>query len=342
MSGRRKKKPKQPPRMIRHVSDKRYYHSSIVRLPFTASLGGVDSSQRLVWDHQGPIEFDSDTLAQIILHQSLNDAQWFCDSTVFIGETGQAIWDALLSKRGRLVLTVPIYEEIRQWINDPTSNRPIAELVKEALRHRGETAINILEFSRNDMIRINYCEYYSNLIGMRKNGFGLANSIFIETHGRPPMTQELSSYSKDIFGLRAQLLARKGANAKVPTHRYNDEAFVVTAIVDAICTGRETVILTSDEDVYDQFFKLNWLIDTHYRSMLLAEQYEANPEKFPLIHTLIDNDRRAFEGEVLLLSKPSNTLKEVLPKEYKELSQNTFAKNWGFCILLSYVPHIRP
>ena len=42
-------------------------------------------------------------------------------------------------------------------------------------------------------------------------------------------------------------------------------------------TGRQTLILTEDADVEEQLFKLLWLIETHYRGMVLADKYAADP-----------------------------------------------------------------
>ncbi len=116
--------------------------------------------------------------------------------------------------------------------------------------------------------------------------------------------------------MRGQLLARKGDGSKIVGHKYNDEALLIQAVFDAIATGRETTILTYDEDVLEQFYKALWLIDTHYRSMLFADCYARDPLTFGPTHRMQDTHGEAFEGELLLLRKPSSDLAEVLPPQW--------------------------
>lgn len=73
-------------------------------------------------------------------------------------------------------------------------------------------------------------------------------------------------------------------------------------------TGREVVILSKDEDVLEQFYKLQWLLDTHYRAMLLADAYAAKPSRFVTHPMPTDSDPRladAFIGDDgVLLERP--------------------------------------
>lgn len=68
------------------------------------------------------------------------------------------------------------------------------------------------------------------------------------------------------LGERARLLATKLVGNQT------DEAPVYLAVERALITGKQTLVLTRDADVEEQF-KLLWLIDTHYREMLLADRY---------------------------------------------------------------------
>jgi hypothetical protein len=43
------------------------------------------------------------------------------------------------------------------------------------------------------------------------------------------------------------------------------------------------VILTRDHDVQEQFYKLLYLIELHYKSMLLGDRYASDPAVFPAI-----------------------------------------------------------
>jgi hypothetical protein len=78
------------------------------------------------------------------------------------------------------------------------------------------------------------------------------------------------------------------------------------------------MILTKDEDIFEQFYKLQWLLDTHYRGMLLAKRFCANPSSFahhafpctdPRIDLLFAPDKR------LLIERSPELLQQILPVE---------------------------
>lgn len=75
-------------------------------------------------------------------------------------------------------------------------------------------------------------------------------------------------------------------------------------------TGREVVILTKDEDIQEQFYKLQWLLDTHYRGMLLADMYASDPSRFVTQPMPIDNPEfgAMFEGDDNVLVERPNWL----------------------------------
>jgi hypothetical protein len=97
---------------------------------------------------------------------------------------------------------------------------------------------------------------------------------------------------------------------------YTDEALVVLAAMHAIQTGQQTVILTRDEDVMEQFYKLRWFLDTHYRGMLTADVYAREFSTFTT-HKLADvgdviTDAFEIEGG-LLFERTDEFLQRVLP-----------------------------
>jgi hypothetical protein len=84
------------------------------------------------------------------------------------------------------------------------------------------------------------------------------------------------------------------------------------AVTDAIRTNRETIILTKDEGMLEQFYKLLWFLDMHYRAMLLADRYKNDPLSFQPVERIVDEQNRTFEGDVILLKRSADLL-EVLP-----------------------------
>ena len=76
-------------------------------------------------------------------------------------------------------------------------------------------------------------------------------------------------------------IAWKGACDYERKNYAADEQTVTMAVLHALMTGLETTILMRGTDSSDgSVYKLMFLIDTHYRSMLFAAKYAASPQKF--------------------------------------------------------------
>ena len=173
-------------------------------------------------------------------------------------------------------------------------------------------------------------EYYVNLLGLRKKADVVAVSA-LESTGQEASAQNISNWIKDNLGPRCQHLTKKAKSAR-PQHLLNDEALVLHAITSAITSGKETALLTYDEDVFEQFYKTCWLLDTHYRGMLLADCYNRNPLDFA--PTQVRKDVAGFVGDVTLLTKPSLQLRELLPEQWSPVSVH--------CVLIknNFVTHL--
>jgi hypothetical protein len=134
-------------------------------------------------------------------------------------------------------------------------------------------------------------------------------------HGRAPDEAEREVLRKELekeLGPRGFMLAKKGFS-DLPT----DEALVYLAVEYALSTGRATTILTGDADVEEQFFKLLWLINTHYRGMLLADRYANDFASFkprPLPERFAAHPACPFEPEgTVLIERGHPDLQHVLP-----------------------------
>lgn len=279
--GRRKKRRNQPPRTMRHLAVTPPEGYRLVQGPnFTAPVGRMPI-QRLAFRPGEPIPFDPRQLIAIISHPNNARVRYVCDANMFIAETDDGIWEALLSAQNRLVLTRPVFDELDLWLKSPNHNDRVHRSVVAALNGDSSSPIQLLDVPRQGTSDAAVVDYYVNLLGFRKQAGSIAGEKLQENLGRAPTPQELSNYCKDVLGIRGQLLARKGSECKSPRNLLNDELMVVLAILGAVCRGHEVVILTRDEDVLEQFYKALWLIDTHYRGMLLAEAYSRNPLQFP-------------------------------------------------------------
>jgi hypothetical protein len=119
------------------------------------------------------------------------------------------------------------------------------------------------------------------------------------------------------FGERAALIAKKAKGSARSRTFYTDESLVYQATSSAIYTGRHTVILTKDEDVQEQFYKLIFFLNTQYRGMLLADRYARDFSNFT-IHGMPMSDpfSTAFRGNNnVLVEKRSGLDEELLPSE---------------------------
>jgi hypothetical protein len=307
----------------------------LIQGPSESAPDGRASTRRLSWLIQTPQPFDPATLTATISHPNNTDVQWFCDANVFVAPTDDELWRALLAAKDRLVLALPIYHELKIcWLRNPDNNLTAHAAVIQSLSGEDGAVVRLLDAPRDDAKKLSAMEYYINLLGIRKKASVIAQEKYKEKHGRYATNQELSNFIKDELGVRAQLIARKGEKAGVAEHKFNDEALIVAAIFDALYSGRETAILTYDEDVLEQFYKAIWLIDTHYRGMLFAAQYVCKPSSFEPTKQIRNE---AFEGDVILLPKPSSDLSELLPTKWSPvvihcvLVKNGQVTAFGFC-----------
>lgn len=263
---------------------------------------------RLSWKIGGQVPVASVHVARII--EQARGVAFFCDNSIFHDHLDPAILAALLAVPGRMVLTPLVMRELRPWLMARPEHQ-LTDAIKRAVARPREITIP----ERGQPGRTVY-DYYVWLLLLRRNAFAVSNARFTKENGREPTESEKQALRDRVhedLGPRGYLLARKGMGT-LPT----DEQLVVAAVENAVRTGQKTVVLTADADVEEQFFKLLWLIDTHYRGMHLAKRYAANfasmhPHRLP--RELADDPSCPFEddGTVLIDRGPSD-LRHVLPR----------------------------
>lgn len=138
--------------------------------------------------------------------------------------------------------------------------------------------------------------YYFKLLALRKIIWPLARSSLKKQFGREPTEQEISSFVQRQFGPRGLLLAKKGLAGSGSQNVLTDENLVVIAVLTAIMHGREVFIFTRDPDVLEQYFKLLCLMKEHYRAMLVADKYAADPTSLPFVSISVTDDNREIRG----------------------------------------------
>lgn len=225
---------------------------------------------RLTWKYTSRVSIEDINLPETIA--GAGDAVFFCDSSVFNDRLDPAIVEAMLAVPDRLVLTPFVIAESKEWLG----RRPSHPLTK-AIAKKEAKVMERKPPASGTTGRSGYL-YYLWLLLMRRRPFEVAEMRFRDEHEREPNEQEQrelrAKVHKDL-GPRGFMLASKGFS-EVPT----DEAISILAVEYALSTGRIAHVVTGDADVEDQFAKLIWLIDTHYRGMLLADRYSADFARF--------------------------------------------------------------
>ena len=231
----------------------------------------------------------------------------FCDTSAFDDSVPLALWDVLLREPGGLVLTERVRYELQPWLQK-RPDHPVTRAVIDAhpgLGRRPEPKPG--EDGRKAF------DYYMALLSARRALMTMMRAWFQREHGRDPDPGEDRALLDELqrgLGERARLLATK------PAGNQTDEGLVYLAVEHALITGKQTLVLTRDADVEEQFFKLLWLIDTHYREMLLADRYI---ESFAVLRThpiplaYLASPACPFEPHDGVVFARSVDLREVLP-----------------------------
>ncbi len=306
-------KPRQT-RAARYVSgtSRRQGYDGVAYLP---EVAGRLQAPRLTWRIDASKEaYNSQELCSDIEHA--DQAQFVCDTSVFHDQMDSCLWPALINRPGKVLLTPRVLMELEPWLNR-REHHPLSKALRD-----DDGAIVQLNLETWTEPERNAYIHYCNLLSMRKKLYGLVEYQFEQEIGRPPGPgdqEEVRARLQRDFGDRAYFLAQKGrrGSGKTPTY-YTDEEVVFTAVISALRTGRETVIVTADEDLLDQLYRLIYLLDSHYRSMLIADVYVEDFGRFRT-HPMPTGKAFAdvFTGPSSILVERSIDLpNEVLPAHF--------------------------
>ena len=244
------------------------------------------------------------------------DAVFFCDSSVFDDRFPQQLLDALLNQNGKAVIVPLVRKELEEWlVRRP--DHPAAKAIRDG--HPGFALPALTDATEWESLA---AEYYIQLLASRKYLTTWEDSKFARMHGRRPDEQERLRIREGMhraLGPRGYLIAKKAFGAPLVPTLLTDEQVVYFAVATVVLTGRQTAILTKDQDLQEQFFKLTFLLTLHYRSMLFARRYatffgEFRTHPMPMRNRAV---KQLFTGENnILVERPDRMLAEVLPTKY--------------------------
>ena len=272
-----------------------------------------DQRRQILELHEGPAtvkEIDS------ILVDCLR--QGFCvlpDANVAIQPSLLPLWDTFAAgPRGCCVLTAPIFHELRQWLDNPYRNQALAARIRSGLASK--TWVSLLGIDGFDEVNQSWAYYYTRLLWLRRF-LALPRADSLAYDGSKYEPAKVLSRIQQNFGLRAMRIAKKGRDEAINGYPApaNDETHVILGFMLALTTGTPITFVTADFDVYETAFKLQYLLDTHYRSWLVG----LSIKRGGYIHVGTLEEQPSywpFVGDIDVYKKRSGDFHEVLPDDY--------------------------
>jgi hypothetical protein len=241
------------------------------------------------------------------------DAVFFLDTSfLHRHEIPAEVFDALLSRK--VIITPPIWGELGDWIENPFANARFRDALVDAMKNGSPSVIFANPLDWSDDIRESIRYYIFLLLARKLVGPSLRKG-YTNKDGRELSPQELIAVIQSRVGDRGTVLAKKGLAEYAKPNLSADEDLVVTAVAYAITTGHETSILTRDRDPLEQFRKFIYLVDTHYRSLLIAESFVDTPENLIKSEGIVDGPYDCVEaGDRCVLNLPRRFTDWVVPK----------------------------
>lgn len=194
------------------------------------------------------------------------DHDFFLDTSIIDFAAPSELWDIFLAD-GNAYLIPSVVDELVQWLERHPDHPMSAPVLQKSRRLQFVTS---RDFAPSVLDGIHF---YLNLLMRRKQVMRATELTLKRELGRHPTVDEVRQDVQRNLGERAYLIGRKIKNAKLKELSHADEGLVTIAFAHAVRTGRPTIILTRDQDVVEQLYKLTVLIDFDYRSMLLANSY---------------------------------------------------------------------
>ncbi len=274
-----------------------------------------DSVARLTYrGFRKPLPFRFQDLANRAVNSALPNHAYFLDTCFVKKEVPQQCWDALLSKT--ICITPWIDYELREWRRDPRINCSFHAAYEQGRSDQDQRFV-FLSPQTDDPDLASAISHYVSLLCFRKDIFRSMRDQLKADTGQQPSDDQVHREVQKLVRERGMTIATKGRDDEEKPNFTADEDLIVRAFVFALTTGRDVTVLTRDKDLSEQFFKLQYLIDTHYRSFLLANAFADQPLNF----RRYDDPNSKFEmhgfESIEIYQMPAGMDDRVLPDDYQ-------------------------
>jgi hypothetical protein len=301
------------------------------------------------------MSFGTDTggwgkVAEMVLSEVDTPILWVPDTCVKINPAANCFWEAAreahsISFRPQVLLTEPIKSELTEWMNDPRDRPELARAIKASI----EQGNGFLRFVDRTEIPSELAYVYNSYLYLTsiRRYLAIPNDDGKMLPGADPNNLSLTmSKIVEQFGPLAQSFAKAGRNdvSNSGFLNINDESLVILSFFWALVHETPVCLITTDRHVFNIFFKLQCMVDLHYRSHLAAslaangfygnpikfskstnEQFsgicELYPQKTPHFDEVLVPRNKYFDIELILVQHDAtlNYLKYTVEPEIKEM-----------------------
>ncbi len=183
-------------------------------------------------------------------------------------------WDWLLQRK--IVVTYGVWSELTKWRENPTPT--VNKLFHQALCHSHKSIVVLPRREKKSDYELGL-EYYVALLACRKDVWRTAEAQ-LKSEGVSIDEAAIRGRMQALVGERGMTLAAKGYKDRDKQNVFFDEETLVQAFTYALKTGSDTTILARDGDFVDQLIRFQYLLDSQFRAMLLADQFQTQPDNF--------------------------------------------------------------
>jgi hypothetical protein len=148
------------------------------------------------------------------------------------------------------------------------------------------------------------CDYYRGLLAYRKMFWRSVTERVERHHGRTCPDTEWPIIVEHYSGVRGRLLSECGWHHSDDPGLFCGEELLFEAVLRALLTNSDTVILTSDPLLLDQFVKLCRLLTSHYQAYEFGRKILESPGMFRSGIVKAGRERQypGTEGDAILYS----------------------------------------